>query len=277
VPRLISSDELASRLGEPGVAVLEVAFVDDPAPFRSAHVPGSRWAHWKRLLWHETDREFADTATLAQRLGTLGVPGGATIVLVGDPIQFATYAFWVLHMRGWTDMQVLDGGRAAWLAGELPVESGDSERAAAAHEPPEAGDESSRIGRDGVLAAVRSGDRLLVDLRSVEEYRGERVAPTTAPFDHGAERAGRIPGARHLVHERLLRDDGTFRPPAELRAAFAEVGVRDGEPVITYCRLSHRASLGWFVLAELLGNRRAQVYDGSWTEWGSIVGVPVER
>jgi thiosulfate/3-mercaptopyruvate sulfurtransferase len=174
-------------------------------------------------------------------------------------------------------MLVLDGGRAAWLAGELPVESGDSEHAAAAHEPPEAGDESSRIGRDGVLAAVRSGDRPLVDLRSVEEYRGERVAPTTAPFDHGAERAGRIPGARHLVHERLLRDDGTFRPPAELRAAFAEVGVRDGEPVITYCRLSHRASLGWFVLAELLGNRRAQVYDGSWTEWGSIVGVPVER
>lgn len=274
---LISAEELAGCLRERGLAVLEVAFVDDDANFRAAHVPGARWAHWKRLLWHETDREFADAATLANRLGELGIPGGATIVLVGDPIQFATYAFWVLHMRGWAEVRVLDGGRAAWLARGLPVDSGASEPVAVGHEPPAAGDERSRIGRAGVLAAVRSGDRPLVDLRSAEEYRGERVAPVTAPFDHGAERKGRIPGARHLPHTALLREDGTFRTPAELRAAFEEVGVRAGEPAIAYCRLSHRASLGWFALAELLGDDSVQVYDGSWTEWGSIVGMPVER
>ena len=112
---LISAEELAGRLRERGLAVLEVGFVDDDANFRAAHVPGARWAHWKRLLWHETDRELADAATLASRLGELGIPGGATIVLVGDPIQFATYAFWVLHMRGWAEVRVLDGGRAGAL------------------------------------------------------------------------------------------------------------------------------------------------------------------
>lgn len=277
MPRLISAAELAGRLDEPGVAVLEVAFVDDDLPFREAHVPGACWAWWKDLCWHETDREFADGPTLARRLGALGIGGDATLVLVGDPIQFATYALWVLHMRGFSDVLLLDGGRRAWLAGGWPVERGRPEPEPVAREAPSGGDESSRIGRDGVLAAVRSGDRAIVDLRSPEEYRGERVAPATAPFDHGAERKGHIPGARHLYYERLLRADGTFRPPDELAAAFAEVGVGEGDPVLAYCRLSHRASLGWFVLAELLGREQVQVYDGSWTEWGSIVGFPVER
>lgn len=275
--RLISAAELAGRLEEPGLAVVEVAFADDDGPFREAHVPGSAWAHWKRLLWHETDREFADGATLARRLGELGIPSGATIVLVGDPIQFATYAFWVLHQRGWRNLLVLDGGRAAWLAGGFPTERGRPEPLPAAHQAPADGDERSRVGRDGVLAAVRNGDAVLLDLRSAEEYRGERVAPTTAPFDHGAERKGRIPGAHHVPHTALLRADGTFLPPAELRSTLEELGLGDDEPTIAYCRLSHRASLAWFALTELLGRERVRVYDGSWTEWGSIVGVPIER
>jgi thiosulfate/3-mercaptopyruvate sulfurtransferase len=276
-PRLIAPDELAARLGDPGLAVLEVAFADDDGPFRDAHVPGSRWAYWKDLLWHDTDRELADGDALARRLSRLGVAGDQTLVLVGDPIQFAAYALWVLHQRGRTDVLVLDGGRAAWLAGGFPTESGAAPVVPAAHPPLRGGDESSRIGRDGVLAAVRNGGHTIVDLRSPEEYRGERVAPPTAPFDHGAERKGHIPGARHLHYERLLGDDGRFRAPDELREAFDAVGVRNGESVIAYCRLSHRAALGWFVLAELLGRDDVRVYDGSWTEWGSIVGMPVER
>jgi len=275
--RLIAPDELAGRLGDPSLAVLEVAFVDDDGPFREAHVPGSRWAYWKDLLWHDTDREFAEGDVLGARLSRLGVAGDQTVVLVGDPIQFATYAFWVLHLRGRTDVVVLDGGRASWLAGGFPTDAGDPERAPAVHPPLRGGDDSSRIGREEVLAAVRSGDRAILDLRSPEEYRGERVAPPTAPIDHGAERSGHIPGARHLYYEQLLRDDGRFRPPDELREAFAAAGVPHGEPVIAYCRLSHRASLGWFVLTQLLGRDDVRVYDGSWTEWGSIVGVPIER
>ncbi|MGH2856746.1 MAG: sulfurtransferase [Solirubrobacteraceae bacterium] len=274
--RLIEGAELAERLADPHLAVLEVARDDDDAPFREAHIPGSRWAFWKRLLWHETDRQFPDPATLAQRLGALGVASDTTLVLSGDPIQFGTYAFWVMQMCGHRDLLLLDGGRAAWLAAGLPVESGPVAEPHAEHTPGVV-DEAARAGRDDVLAAVRRGDRVLVDLRSPEEYRGDRVAPYAAPFDHGAERKGHIPGARHLHYQRLLHEDGSFRSLDELRAAFADVDIESGDDVITYCRLSHRGTLGWFVLSELLGHDRVQVYDGSWTEWGSIVGVPVER
>lgn len=272
---LIAPEELAERLGEPGLAVLEVAFEPSDAAYREAHVPGSRWAHWKALLWHETDRRFPDAATMAARLGALGIGGGDELVLVGDPIQFATYAHWVLHMLG-RESLVLDGGRARWSAGGFPVESGEPAPPEPVAHPPGKEDFSAAAGRDDVLAAL-GGDVKIFDFRSPEEYRGERVAPVTAPFDHGAERRGRIPGARHLWFERLLRDDGTFRPPEELRSIFHEAGLENGEDVIAYCRLSHRASLGWFTLRKLLGHERVRVYDGSWTEWGSIVGVPIER
>lgn len=272
---LVSAEELAARLGEPGLAVLQVSFDPDGSSFRQAHVPGSRWAHWKPLLWHETDRRFADPQTIARRLADLGIAGTDELVLVGDPIQFATYAYWVLRVLG-RPARVLDGGRARWLAGGYPVESGDAAPHPAAEHVSGTPDPTSVAGRDDVLAALDTDVRIL-DLRSPEEYRGERVAPLTAPFDHGAERKGHIPGARHLWFERLLREDGTFRPADELREAFRAVGVEDGDEVITYCRLSHRASLGWFALHELLGHERVRVYDGSWTEWGSIVGYPVER
>lgn len=273
---LASADELSRRLGESGLAVLEIAFEPDDSSFLRARVPGSRWAHWKALLWHDTDRRFPDAATLSARLGALGIGGDDELVLVGDPIQFATYAYWVLHMLG-RQARVLDGGRAHWLARGLPVESGDP---APVDRPPEhpAGeaDFSAAVGRDEVLAAL-GGDVRIFDFRTPEEYRGERVSPLTAPIDHGAERRGRIPGAQHLWFERLLADDGTFRPRDELREIFADAGLGEDEDVIAYCRLSHRASLGWFALHELIGHERIRVYDGSWTEWGSMVGMPVER
>jgi thiosulfate/3-mercaptopyruvate sulfurtransferase len=136
-------------------------------------------------------------------------------------------------------------------------------------------DVSCRIGRDDVLAGLDDPRRVLIDLRSGEEYSGERVALLSAPFDHGAERRGHIPGARNVLIERLLKDDGTFKAPNDLWAEFAAVGMADGQEVVTSCRLGHRASLGWFVLTRLLGWDHVRVYDGSWTEWGSIVGFPV--
>jgi thiosulfate/3-mercaptopyruvate sulfurtransferase len=274
-PRIISAESLASRVDDPALVILEVARANDDGAFREAHIPGSRWAFWKELLWHDTDRQFPSPQILAARLGALGIARESTIVLVGDPFQFGTYAFWVMQMLGRAELLLLDGGRRAWIDGGHPVASGRPEHPrvghAAGHE-----DTSSRIGRDGVLDAVREGSQRILDLRSAEEYRGERVSPVSAPFDHGAERRGHIPGARHLPHERLLREDGTFRPPDELRRVFDEVGVRPGDEVIAYCRLSHRASMGWFALNELVGHEDVRVYDGSWTEWGSIVGVPIE-
>lgn len=272
---LIAAEELATRLGEPGLAVLEIAFDPSDAPFLEAHVPGSRRVYWKSLLWHDTDRRFPEPETLAARLGALGVGGGDELVLVGDPIQFAAYGYWVMHMLG-REARILDGGRVRWLAGGFPVESGPAPAPIPAAHPAGSADLAPVIGRDDVRAAL-GGEALLLDFRSPEEYRGERVAPLTAPIDHGAERRGRIPGARHLFHERLLAPDGTFRPVDELAAVFRDAGLVDGNEVIAYCRLGHRASLGWFVLRHLLGHERVRVYDGSWTEWGSIVGMPVER
>ncbi len=137
--------------------------------------------------------------------------------------------------------------------------------------------QDGRVGRDDVLAGLGDAKRVIVDLRSAEEFAGERVAPTTAPYDHGAERAGHIPGARHLPHDRLLAPDGTFLGPEELESAFESIGADDDSDVVTYCRLSHRASLGWFALTRLSNRKNVRVYDGSWTEWGSMVGMPVER
>jgi thiosulfate/3-mercaptopyruvate sulfurtransferase len=275
---LISSESLLARLDDPGIVVLEVSFYEpDKTAYFTSHIPGARYVYWKDLLWHELNREIPTSEVMAERLGSLGVGDDTMLVLVGDPVQFATYAYWVLAMTGFeAQSTVLDGGRVTWanqgksMTTDLPVIEPRSVS-------PGPVDASCRIGRDDVLAGLDNPSRVLIDLRSGEEYSGERVAPLSAPFDHGAERRGHIPGARNLPIERLLKDDRTFKAPDELWAEFAMVGMADGQEVVTSCRLGHRASLGWFVLTRLLGWDQVRVYDGSWTEWGSIVGFPVER
>jgi thiosulfate/3-mercaptopyruvate sulfurtransferase len=279
VSGLVSPSWLERRLGDPGFVLLEVSFYPpDKAAWFRGHIPGSRYVYWKDLCWHDTDRQFPEPAVMAQRLGRLGVDDDSTVVLIGDTIQFATYAYWVISMTGLEERAVvLDGGHRTWEEQGHPMTMDESL-------PPEprrlsvgVSDLTSRVGRDDVFAGLSDPGRTLVDLRSDEEYRGERVAPLTAPFDHGAERSGHIPGARHLYHERLLREDGTFRSRAEIEAEFASVGAGPDQEVVTYCRLSHRASLGWFALTRLGERDNVKVYDGSWTEWGSMVGMPVER
>ena len=275
---LVSTDWLEAHLGDPDVVVIEVS-IDPPdkAAYRTGHVPGSHYVYWKDLLWHPTDREFASPDVLADRLAALGVGESTTVALVGDPYQFATYAYWVMTMAGLEDFaRVVDGGRRTWLAEDRPL-STDVPVPAPTRLAARPADPSSRIGRDEVRASLGDGATVLIDFRSPEEYRGERVSPPWREFDHGAERAGHIPGARHLFFEDLLRADGTLRPADELEARFAAVGADHGADVVTYCRLSHRGSLGWFVLTRLVGRSKVRVYDGSWTEWGSIVGFPVER
>jgi len=275
---LVTNDWLAEHLDDPAVVVIEVSFyAPAKAAYFEGHIPGSRYVYWKDLLWHDTDREFATPEILAARLGALGVGDDTTAVLVGDPIQFAAYAYWIITMGGLEErVAVLDGGHRAWaeqgrpLTDDEPVVTARTLRAGVP-------DVSSRIGRDDVRAGLDDPGRVLVDLRSGEEFRGERVAPLTAPFDHGAERPGHIPGARHLPHDRLLESDGTFKSPQAIRAEFDAVGATTDREVVSTCRLSHRASLAWFLLTRLLATDRVLVYDGSWTEWGSIVGFPVER
>ena len=275
-PKLVSPSWLLERLDDPAITVLEISSDPEAKAYLKGHVPGAIFSFWKDLLWHETDREFVSSSELSSRLGEIGVSTDSTLVICGDPVQYGTYALWVMTMAGVKDVRILDGSRTRWINDGNPLETEGLSR-----EPIDNGslDPSlaTRIGRDEVLQKINNPDTVLLDVRSPEEYRGERVSPPGG-FDHGAERKGRIPGAVHLFFRELLNDDDTFISKEKLERKFSEVGVKKSseKDIVSYCRLSHRATLSWFAMSEILGIEKAQIYDGSWTEWGSIVGFPVE-
>lgn len=276
---LVSPEWLEAHLDDPSVVVVDVSFyLPDRAAWFDGHIPGSHYVWWKDFCWQDEMRQFPSPEIMGSRLGELGVGDDSTVVLVGDPLQFATYAYWVLAMAGFEHLTVvLDGGHLAWKESGRALTDAPPPAPVATRPTPGEPVLDARIGRDDVLAGLGSDRRTLVDLRSTEEFEGERVAPLTAPFDHGAERKGHIPGAIHLPHDRLLAADGTFLDAVGILAAFGGAGVGDDTEVVTYCRLSHRASLAWFALTRLAGRGAVRVYDGSWTEWGSMVGMPIER
>jgi len=275
-PKLVSPSWLLERLDDPAITVLEISSDPEAKAYLKGHVPGAIFSFWKDLLWHETDREFVSSSELSSRLGEIGVSTDSTLVICGDPVQYGTYALWVMTMAGVKDVRILDGSRTRWINDGNPLDTEGLSR-----EPIDNGslDPSiaTRIGRDEVLQKINNPDTVLLDVRSPEEYRGERVSPPGG-FDHGAERKGRIPGAVHLFFRELLNDDDTFISKEKLERKFSEVGVKKSseKDIVSYCRLSHRATLSWFAMSEILGIEKAQIYDGSWTEWGSIVGFPIE-
>jgi thiosulfate/3-mercaptopyruvate sulfurtransferase len=193
-------------------------------------------------------------------------------------VQFGSYAFWAYTMAGHANLKLLDGGRKKWLAEGRPT-SKDMPRFAPVDYSPPSANAPMRIGRDDVCSHLRDPQRLLIDLRSPEEYSGERVSDYSFAVDHGAERTGRIPGAKHIYFRELLNDDDSFKSPDELRGILAAKGLAPEKfkEVVCYCRLSHRATIGWLALSQLLGLTNVKIYDGSWTEWGSIVGFPIEK
>lgn len=271
---LVSADWLHARLNDPAIRIVEVGALGPPT-YGDGHIPGALHWPWKETLWDRERREFLGPAAFAALLGRSGVTPETTLVFYSDRAQFATYAFWACLMGGHARACVLDGSRTRWVADGRPMTT-DAPAIAAFDYPLRPTDETSRIGRDGVLAGLTDPNRILLDARTDEEFLGQRVKP--APnFDHGAERKGHIPGARHLFYRDLLHEDETFRSPPALRAAFAARSATPDKDIVAYCRLSHRASLLWFAARFLLGYPRFRVYDGSWTEWGSMVGMPVTR
>jgi thiosulfate/3-mercaptopyruvate sulfurtransferase len=272
---LVSTEWLHDHLADPTIRILEVGSRDD-RDYRLGHAPGAVWAFWQELCWDHAARQLATPSQMATRLGDLGMGDDQSVVLMSDEPQYATYAFWTMTMAGVKDVRVLDGSRTAWVTEGRPLTVEVPEHQPV---PRTAGvaDASTRIGRDDVLKDLEAPGRIIVDARSPEEYRGERVMPLPK-FDHGAQRKGRIPGAVHLYYKKFLNDDDTFRSPEQIAAALEEIGVdQDGAvEVVTYCRLSHRATLVWFALTRILGRPRVRIYDGSWTEWGSMVGMPIE-
>jgi thiosulfate/3-mercaptopyruvate sulfurtransferase len=279
---VVTAEELADTLQGPLLAVIEV-HATKPGP---ALIPGARAVFWKDLAWHPLERELASGEELAARLFTLGAGEGSRIVLAGEPTQFAAYLLWTLRVRGFTEIAYLDGGLEAWRAIGAPT----ADQLGVVREPatsplpvpvPTRAQEQLRIGRDDVRALLDDDEVVLLDYRTPQEYAGERVSGPTAPIDHGAERHGRIPGAKALFFRELLDEHGRLKPKAELQElvdrTLANSGTGDPRLIINYCRLSHRSTLGWIALSEVLGYDNVRVYDGSWTEWGSIVGFPIEK
>ena len=275
---LVTAGWLEQHLGDPDLRIVEVCSKQDDATYREGHIPGATWLYWKTACWHETDRELVTPEAMAKLFGGIGIGPDTRVVLYGDPVQYGSYAFWAFTMAGHKDLMLLDGARKTWIAEGRPL-SQEVPDIAPADYPTPSGTSAMRVGRRNVRDHLKDPRRLLLDVRSPEEYTGKRVIEYALGFDHGAERFGRIPGAAHLYYRELLNEDDSFKSPDALRQVLTKAGIAPEkfDETVCYCRLSHRATLAWIALDKILGVGDIKVYDGSWTEWGSIVGYPIEK
>jgi len=273
---LVSTEWVAARLGDPSVRLVESD--EDVLLYELGHIPGAVKVDWVADLNDPLTRDYVDRERLQALLRRLGVDDDTTIVLYGDKNNWwATYAFWVFRLFGLERLRVMDGGRARWEEEGRPLVTAASSYPPGTITVGERNDAGIRAFRDEVLAHVRGGGQL-VDVRSPEEYRGERLHMPDYP-NEGALRGGHIPGARNVPWGRAVDPEThTFRPVEELRRIYEQDnGIRPDQATIAYCRIGERSSHTWFVLTYLLGHPGVRNYDGSWTEWGNAVRLPVER
>jgi thiosulfate/3-mercaptopyruvate sulfurtransferase len=271
---LVTTEWLAEHLNDDGIVVAEVD--EDPDLYDEGHIPGAMKLHWRDDLQDPVERDLVEKEGFERLLGERGVANDTAIVLYGDKNNwFAAYAYWYLKIYGHEDVRILDGGRQKWIdeGRELTADTPAPRRT---QYTAKERDETIRAFRDAVREDIAAGEKALVDVRSPQEFSGDLIAPPGYEQE-GAQRAGHIPTAQSIPWAQAVRDDGTFKSPEELRSLYESKGVTPDKQVTAYCRIGERSAHTWFVLRELLGYETVKNYDGSWTEWGNLVDVPIEK
>jgi thiosulfate/3-mercaptopyruvate sulfurtransferase len=269
---LVSAAEAEGLIGRPGTVFVEVD--EDVSAYDKGHIEGAVRLDWQTELQDQVKRDFVDREQFEKLLSAKGIANDDTVILYGGNNNwFAAYAYWYFTLYGHDDVRLLDGGRKKWELDSRALTEAPTERTTTRYAAKEQ-DLSIRAFRDEVLSSI--GTKTLVDVRSPDEFSGKLLAPAHLPQEQ-SQRAGHIPTAANIPWSQAANEDGTFKSDDELRALYGAKGVADGTPVIAYCRIGERSSHTWFALKELLGFSDVKNYDGSWTEYGSLVGVPIEK
>jgi len=273
-PVLVTTEWLAEHANDENVVVAEVD--EDPDLYDQGHIAGAVKLHWRDDLQDPVERDLVDKSAFERLMSERGISNDSTLVLYGDKNNwFAAYAYWYLKIYGHEDVRILDGGRQKWIDEGRDLTADVPQPAQSEYKASER-DESIRAYRDAVKEGIGQQTKALVDVRSPQEYTGELVSPPGYEQE-GAQRAGHIPTAASIPWASAVRDDGTFKPAPELRELYEGKGVTPEKEVTAYCRIGERSAHTWFVLRELLGYQTVKNYDGSWTEWGNLVDVPIEK
>ena len=268
---LVSADWAQSNLDTPTVVFVEVD--EDASAYDTGHIAGAVKLDWKKDLQDAVKRDFVDAQQFSKLLSDRGISNDDTVVLYGGNNNwFAAYAYWYFKLYGHEDVRLLDGGRKKWELDGRPLSTDTVERPTTSYSA-KAPDNTIRAFRDEVIAAI--GTKNLVDVRSPDEFSGKILAPAHLPQEQ-SQRPGHIPGAINVPWSKAANEDGTFKSDEDLAKLYAEAGLDGEKETIAYCRIGERSSHTWFVLKELLGHKNVKNYDGSWTEYGSLVGAPIE-
>ena len=271
---LVTTEWLAAHLSDDNLVVAEVD--ENPDVYEDGHIAGAVKLHWRDDLQDPIERDIIEKAEFERLMGSRGIGNDTSVVLYGDKNNwFAAYAYWYLKIYGHEDVRIVDGGRQKWIDEGRELTTDAPSPGPVRYTAQEA-DESIRVRRDVVLAGLGREGRALVDVRSPQEFSGELMAPPGYEQE-GASRTGHIPTAKSIPWAQAVRDDGTFKSPDELRELYGGKGVTPDKEVLAYCRIGERSAHTWFVLRELLGYPDVKNYDGSWTEWGNLVDVPIEK
>ena len=273
-PVLVTTEWLAGHLNDDGIVVAEVD--ENTDLYEEGHITGAVKLHWREDLQDPVERDVVDRETFERLLGERGISNETAVIVYGDKNNwFAAYAYWYLKVYGHGDVRILDGGRQKWIDEGRELSTDVPSPKAKSYTAQER-DESIRAYRDQVHEWLGEAKRALVDVRSPGEYAGDLIAPPGYEQE-GAQRGGHIPTAASIPWASAVQDDGTFKGADELKELYGGKGVTPDKEVTAYCRIGERSAHTWFVLSELLGYERVRNYDGSWTEWGNLVDVPIEK